>query len=323
MKKLIMIIGLMLSASMFTLAQETIDNISLYVYVPQNTEVPEVALSYLENRLTIIATSSGNADFIVCNRFVLTAKVNVVHKDIIVGPPQKVSQTLSVTLQIGDVEEHKLFASTTLTLVGIGTNLTKSYIEAFKGITKNEKQIQEFLQNGKNKVQTYYISQCEAICKKAMQLSRSQQYDEALYDLVSIPDIDNICTEKVQNLIAEIVQLKINTEGTNYLNKAKLAWAQAQNEKGAEEAIALLVQINPIADCQSDVNILVSEIKSKLKDDAERNWQFQLKQYNDNVEKEKQMIKNEQEIRKTSVQAARDAAIVFANNLPKQEIILW
>ena len=324
MKRLAIIIGIIWGVFCPSFGQNTSDKISLCVYLPNNTDVPEAAYQYLENRLNTLASAEGNADFGMCGRFLLTAKVDVLQKDIVSGPPQKISQTLSVTLQIGDVEEHKLFASTTLTLVGIGTNLIKSYMEAFKHIAKSEKQIQDFLQKGKNIVLAYYSAQCESICKKAEQLAAAQQYGEALYNLASIPDIDNACYEKSQSLMADIVKLKINSDGLDLLNKAKLVWGKEQDRQGAEQATALLVQIHPSADCQPEVETLVEEMKAKLSADAERDWQFQMQQYNDRVKQEQQQAKNDYELRKMRIKAARDAAVAFAENLPNRSYLyLW
>ena len=279
-------------------------------------------MQYLENRLETLAAKDGNADYIFCDRFILTAKIDVLSKDIITGPPQKVSQTLSVTLQIGDVKEHKLYVSTMLTITGIGANLTKSYMDAFKALSKSDKQILDFLENGKSKVLTYYQQHCEAICRTASSLAQNFQYDEALYNLAALPELDNDCAEKVQILMAEIMGRKINIDGQNFLNQAKLAWTAAQNDNGAAEAVAYLRQIHPTADCQPEVEKLTREMTAKLKADDQREWELQLKQYNDRVQTERQQMQNEQELSKLRIAAARDAVVAFAENLP-QQIILW
>ena len=280
-------------------------------------------MQYLENKLETFATSNGNTNFLLCDRFILTAKIDVLNKDIIAGPPQKISQTLSITLQIGDVQEHKLFASTNLTAIGTGTNLTKSYMEAFKTLNKNDKQIVEFLEKGKGKVITYYQQQCEPICQTATLLANSHQYDEALYKLAVLPDLGNECSEKVQDLMANIAMQKINTDGLNLLNQAKLSWTKEQNENGAVSAVSFLCQIHPLADCYPEVEKLTHEISSKLEADEGQRWQFQLKQYNDRVRTERLKMQNEKEVSKMQIAAARDTAVAFAENQPQQQIILW
>ena len=322
MKRLSTILVFVCSLMLSSFGQSGTDNIALCVYLPQDTEVPEEAMQVLRNQLDNLATGDGNADFVLCGRFILTARIDVTNKDIVTGPPQKVSQTLSITLQIGDTQEHKLFSSTTLTATGIGPTLTKSYMEAFKTLNKSDKQILEFLKNGREKILAYYVAQCESICQKAEQLANSKQYVEALYNLAAIPDIGNTCYEKAQTLMADIARRKINADGRDLLNQAKLAWAKAPNDAGATEAVSYLRQIHSTADCQPEVEKLTREMTAKLKADDQREWEYQLKQYNDRVQTERQQMQNEQELSKLRIAAARDAAVAFAENLP-QQIILW
>lgn len=322
MKRIIFVMILMMGCLSYMIAQSG-TNVSLCVYMPKNTEIPDAALQFLENQLENIVTQNGTADLAVCNRFILTAKVDVLKKDIVVGPPQRISQTLSITLQVGDVVDNKLFSSTSLTAVGIGTNLTKSYIEAFKQIRKNDKQIADFLERAKEKVVKYYQQHCESIYVEAQGLAKRQQYDEAIYRLACVPDIGTDCYTRCQNAMIQIWQARTNSEGRRLLKLARTAWAQSQNETGAEEAANYLRQIEPSADCQEEVSNLINTIMTKIVQDEERAWQFQLRQYNDRVRQEREAARNEQEIRRMGIQAAKEVAIAFAQNQPKREYIIW
>lgn len=323
MKKLIILLGVWMGLMSFVFAQNESDNITLCVYLPQDSEIPDAALQYLENKLETLVSTEGNAGFVICDRFILTAKIDVLNKDVVAGPPQKVSQTLSITLQIGDIQEHKLFSTTTLTAIGIGTNLTKSYTEAFKSLNKNDKQILDFLSKGKEKVLSYYQQNCDAICRTASLLAKNHQYDEALYRLASLPDLGNDCSEKALLLMADIAGRKVNADGRNLLNQAKLAWAKAQNDIGATEAVSFLQQISPLADCYPEVKKLITEMTTKIAANEEHEWQLQLKQYNDHLQTERQRMQNDKELNKMRIAAARDAAVAFAENLPQEQIILW
>lgn len=324
MKHLFCFCTIMWGLLSFDFAQSnSLNAIPLYVHVSRSTEMPETAVQYLENKLNSIAIADGVVDFVICNRFVLLAKVDVINKDIVTGPPQKISQTLSITLQIGDVQNHTLFASTNLTSIGIGTNITKSFMEAFKDININNKQINNFLIQGKGKVKEYYEQNCKDICEKANKMADAHQYDTALYMLSSIPDLGSDCYIECANIMVNIVNRKINEESLQQLYLAKLAWTKSQNEDGAIEAMNFLQNIHPTANCQKDVDNLIKEMQNKIKTDDNRAWQFKMKQYNDNVQKERLQAQNEQEVRKMSIKAARDAAIAFAEHLPQYDIILW
>lgn len=322
MKRIIFIALLMTGFLSCTMAQSNAE-VSLCVYMPKNSEIPEAALQFLENQLENIATENGTADMVICDRFILTAKVDVLQKDIVAGPPQRISQTLNITLQVGDAVDNKLFASTSLTAVGIGTNLTKSYMEAFKQIRKNDKQVADFLEQAKGKIVQYYQQHCESIFAEAQGLAKRQRYDEAIYSLACIPDIGTDCYTRCQNAMVQIWQARINAEGQPLLKLARTAWAQSQDEVGAEEAANYLRQINPAADCQEEVSKLISEITTKIKHDEERAWQFQLRQYNDRVQKERVSARNEQELRRMGIQAAKEVAIAFAQNKPEWEFLIW
>lgn len=289
-------------------------NISLCVYLPNDTDVPSAAMDYLNSKLENLVSLQGNADLLVCDRFILTAKINVLSKDIIVGPPQKVSQNISITLQIGDVEENLLYASTTLSLVGVGTNLTKSFMEAFKGIDGKDKKIAELLTKGKKKIADYYQNHCETIYEEAVNLIKRQQYDQAIYRLATIPNLGTPCFEKCQTLMVDAYQQKINLEGRANLKKAQLLWTQNPNEGGAQQAVQYLLNINVLADCQSDVQRLINEMNSKMAADAEKEWQFALKQYNDRVQQERIAAQNKHELQKMWVRAAKDVGMAIASN---------
>lgn len=322
MKRIIFITLLMTGFLSYMMAQSDA-NVSLCVYMPKNSEIPEAALQFLENQLENIATENGTADLVICDRFILTAKVDVLQKDIVAGPPQRISQTLNITLQVGDAVDNKLFSATSLTAVGIGTNLTKAYMEAFKQIRKNNKQIADFLEQAKGKIVQYYQQHCESIFAEVQGLAKRQQYDEAIYRLACVPDIGTDCYTHCQNALVQIWQAKINAEGQQLLKLARAAWAQSQGEVGAEEAASYLRQINPAADCQEEVSKLISEITTKIKHDEERTWQFQLRQYNDRIQQEREAARNKQELMRMGIQAAKDVAIAFAQNQPKREYIIW
>lgn len=322
MKKIILSICLALGLLLNVWAQSE-EEISLCVVVPQKSEIPDDALQFLENQLEQIATQNGTADFWVCDRFVLTAKMDVVQKDIVTGPPQRISQTLNITLQVGDAVDNKLYASTSFTAVGIGSNLTKAYMEAFKQIQKNNQQITDFLAQAKEKIVAYYTQHCESIYTDAQSLAKRQQYDEALYRLACVPDIGNDCYTRCRNAMVEIWQNKTNTEGRQLLKQAQAVWAAAQNESGAETAARYLQQINPAADCHSEVTKLIGDITAKIKQSEEKQWQFQLKQYEDRVRQEQTRMQNEQELNKMAIRAAKEVAVAFAQNQPQREYIIW
>ena len=150
-------------------AQERLDDIgriTIHAYVPDNENLPPESQKLLETKLSQIITANGISDNENCVRFVLTAKINVISKDVFAGPPQRISQKLDITILLGDIEADKVYAQTTISAVGIGQSLEKSYISAFKNINPKNTAIAAFIQEGKQKIIN------ESTCKSGINLIR-------------------------------------------------------------------------------------------------------------------------------------------------------
>ena len=71
-----------------------------------------------------------------------------------------------------------------------------------------------------------------------------------------------------------------------------MAWAAEQNATGAQKAGEFLAEIYPDAKCYEDAMNLYKEIKGKVLDD----WEFEMKQYQDGIDLEKQRINAMREV---------------------------
>ena len=99
MKKYLIIISLL--CVLTAKAQERFDDIgriTIHAYVPSNEKLPPESQKLLETKLSQIITANGISDNENCVRFVMTAKINVISKDIVAGPPQRISQRLDITI---------------------------------------------------------------------------------------------------------------------------------------------------------------------------------------------------------------------------------
>ncbi len=337
MKRLLQVFVLLFIAQGVT-GQAKLDDfgrIILNTYLPDDMAMPTEAKNFLATKLSQIATNNGMGGSQVNPRFVLTAAVNVGTKDIIPGPPQMVAQNLEITLFVGDALDNTMYSNVILNVKGVGTNENKAFIEAIKNINPKNKEIIDFLETGKKKIIDYYTSQCDFILKNALTLAKLEKYDEAIYTLAVVPEVCQECYNKCLDTSTYIYQQKINAECKVKLNEAKTAWSASLNPEGAERAGSILSSINPLSNCQSDVDNLIKSIDSKLKADEKKKWDFQMKQYadkvatekeqlriaeesmkRDDVAREKQSVRN-YELDKIRVNANRDVALEYARNQPK------
>lgn len=339
MKKICLILVLLCTISVQ--AQDRLDDvgrITIHAYVPENEDLPYEAHKLLTTKLSQIITANGIADNENFVRFVLTAKINVISKDIVAGPPQRISQKLDITLMLGDIEEDKVYSQLTISAIGVGQSYEKSFISAFKNINPKSTAITAFIREGKEKVLGYYQTHCEDLITEAKKQASLQNYEDALMLLASIPDVCTDCFEEAARIAAPIYTDMVEARGAEFLNQARAVWAKNPTREGAREATRLLSQINFAASCQPQATSLMREITDKMNEIDRREWEHQMQVYQDGIEREKrqwaQQVKEYEDRvqnQRMYLKAARDVAITYAKNQPKvitrivnyNRIILW
>jgi hypothetical protein len=292
MKKLILLI---LIAFQFNgTAQIKLDDfgrIVLNTYLPDNNSIPAEAKKALETKLSQITTNNGMGGSTVNPRFIITAVLNVTTKDIVPGPPQMIAQNIEVTLFVGDAIANTAFSNTIISIKGIGTNENKALIDAIKNINPKNNDITAFLEEGKNKIITYYTTQCDFIIKDAETLAKQEKYDEAIYKLSLVPEVCKDCYFKCLDDLTKIYLQKIDADCKLKFNQAKTTWSANQTPKGAEKVGDILSSINPMATCQPEISTFIKNIDIKLKADEKARWQFKMKQYADNIVAQKEQVR--------------------------------
>lgn len=289
--------------------------VSINIVQPEGNGFPDEANRYLATKMQQMVTANGMADNGLNERFVLTAKVNVLQKDIVPSTPARVSEKLEITFLVGDIEENKLYETVAVEVSGIGTNETKAAMAAFQQVKTANESITVFLANAKEKIVSFYADNCESIIKRAQTLAGTQEYDEAIYMLMSVPNVCSKCYERCQSAVAPIYQSKIDNQAQLTINKAKALWTADRSETGASQALQLVATISPQSTLYPQVEALYGEINKKLSEDEQREWKMQVRQYEDN-KKFKQSI----------VKACRDIGVAWGQNQPKtiyKRIISW
>lgn len=241
--------------------------------------IPLVAKKQLETKLVQALSINGIGDLDYVERFVLTAKVTTISKDILPTTPVRVSCKFDVCFIVGDIIENKIYDTYNFQVAGIGDSETKAYLKAFERIKGNNNGIQNMLLNAKIKILDYYANNCNNIIVKAKALANLQHYDEAISLLVSVPDICDECYSSCLNEAGIIYKQKVEIESYNHLECAKNEWMKNPNKKGAINAAFHISQINVNSSAYSKVKLLQEEISQKLKDDESREWEFKIKQY--------------------------------------------
>ncbi len=292
-------------------SQELIgQGITLGVIIPQQVDpFPAGAESYLSNKLIQVAINNGIAAGKEFSRFFIAANVAMATKDILPGPPAKFSQNMEITLYIADYFDQKIFSSVSLPVVGVGDNETKSFINALQNIPVKSAKLEAFVNEGKDKIITYYRQQGDRIIQQARVLAAQHRYEEALYHLTAIPDAVGEVYDRAMQATLEIFQQYVDYLCDVNLAKARAAWAAKQNSEGAADAGQYLSLIYPDAKCYAEAMELYREIRDKVLDD----WKFEMKKWQDGVDLESQRIA-----------ASRDVGVAYGTGQqPNSFVMPW
>ncbi len=277
--------------------------ITLATFVPQQIDkMPEAARSMLANKLSQIVTQSGMGGNVLNQRFILTANINVMSKDITPTAPPMQAFTLDLTLYIGDGIDGTKFASISTTLKGVGENETKAYISALKNLKTNDPNYQSFIETGKTKIVEYYNSKCDFIIKEAQTLVSQNKFEEAIFILTGVPEVCKGCYDKCMDAIAPIYKQQIDRDCKLKLAEATNLWSANQTVEAGNQAGEILSTIEPSAACFGEVKTLSNKIATKVKELDTREWNYKLKEQAQVSER---------------IKAYRDIGVAYGNGQPK------
>lgn len=203
--------------------------IELNTYIPEQIEgLTATAQNNLENKLSQIVTANGMGVSSNSSRFIITANIVVLSKNITPTAPPMHAYTLGVNLYIGDGMEGIMFSTHSVTVKGVGENETKAYMAALKTLKVNDPQYQVFIDKAKAKIVDYYNKRCDMIIKEAKSLATQSQYDAALYKLSTIPQACKACYDKSAPIAKTIFKQRIDNDCKIKLAAAKIAGIQVK-----------------------------------------------------------------------------------------------
>lgn len=272
-------------------------------------EMPEAAGEYLFNRLCTAVTGDGISATGQYAQFFIAAKALPLYEQAVTGAPVKTALTLSLNLYIGDYWGEKVFDRMSLEIRGVGESRERAYLNAFRSLNKNNQQVANFLEKGKQRIIAYYDAEYNNIIREAQRESALRNYERALFLLGAVP----VCCNGYDTVADELVKTYheyIDYNCDRLLMQARNAWAVHPDQRGAAEAARILNQLEPDAACYGDAMDLYREIKDKMKDD----WNFEMREkYKDSIE-----------LRKQTIEAARAVGVAFGEGQqPQTTNLMW
>jgi hypothetical protein len=277
--------------------------ITLATFVPQQIDqMPEAARSSLANKLSQIVTQNGLGGKAANERFIITANIDVISKDLTATAPPMQAYVLDITLYIGDGIDGTKFSSLSTQVKGVGESETKAYISALKNLKTNDPSYQSFIETGKTKIVAFYNSRCDFIIKEAQTLASQNKFDEAIFKLTSVPEVCKDCYDKSMDAVAPIFQRQIDRDCKLKLAEATNLWSANQSVEGANQVGEILAAIDPSASCFGEVKALYNKIAARVKVLDAREWNYKLKEQAQESER---------------IKAYRDIGVAYGNGQPK------
>lgn len=304
MKKLIVLLVIFGFISSIN-AQSTSDvgKIVLSVIMPDNVEgMNDSQLSKLETEITKIVTSTGLAASGYNNSFVIYPKFTINETFVVESGLQDITIiNCDLTLFIKQVDNNVIFSTISRSLKGNGKSKLLALSNALTKINVNDKDFQQFIDKGKVKILHYYESKCQDIIMKSENLVKTQNYEQALGLLMTVPE-EVSCYNKVQEKSIEAYKAYQKQKCITQIQEAKAQLAM----NNYSSALNILSQIDPSTPCFKESQALVNNAGDNVDKEDKKLWDFKMKTYTNNIALEKERII-----------AVKNIAISYYKSIPK------
>lgn len=280
--------------------------------IMEGDQVPASISRKLEAKLKMALTHVGVAAGDYDCQFFLTGRFDQAFSQEAGGVGGRVLVKTDLQLAICDGENRKVFATATFPLKGVGATDEQALTRALGSLNAKNPEFINFVETGKAKIIDYFDKNYPTYIAKAQKALNARNYDEALYWSTAVPEC---CAGFAQasTLADDIYTDKINYEGAMLLAQAEGEWAANPTDAGASAAYRYLSQIDPSATCYSQAKALGQEMAKVVK----QNYDFETKE----------KYRNAVDLEKLRIEAARKAAVAWAQNQPKTVVhnnwIVW
>ena len=268
-------------------SSDEIGKLSLSVVIPKYIEnLNDSQISKLDTKISQIVTASGLSDSGYNNNFIIYPKFAVIETNVIEGGMQNITVVnTELSLFIKQVDTNILFSTISKTIKGSGSSKELAIANAISKIVTNDSEYKTFIEKSKNKIIQYYETKCSDIIKKSDALVKTQQFEEALGLLMSVPDAVS-CHKQVQ---VKAIEAYKGFQKKNCAKQIQLARnTLATNDYSG--TLNILSEIDPASPCFKESQSLAKSAETKVNSEEKKQWDFEMKQYNDTISLEKQRV---------------------------------
>jgi len=272
---------MLFSAMVFSQAETDFSSMSLSVVMPENLEnLSEAQLSQFETKISQIVNASGLASTGYDNNFIIYPKVEVIETNVVEGGMQNITTvSIDISLFIKQVENNILFSSFTKSIKGSGSNKQLAISNAISKIPIKDAEFKKFIDMGKGKIVAYYNSKCASILSQADNFAQTENYEQALGLLMSVPPEATNCYDTMQAKAIKLYKTYQSKRCSKLIQESKLALSS----KKYEETFNALSQIDPSTSCYKESQEIAKQAASHVTKEEDKRWNFKVKQYENAV----------------------------------------
>ncbi|TAG55539.1 MAG: hypothetical protein EAZ27_06900 [Cytophagales bacterium] len=274
-----------------------------------STNLPEGCGNILKNKLSQLTTQNGLGGSTNDPRFIITANVLENDKNVVATAPAMSTIDLDVTFYVADYQTKTNLGTFNMPAKGVGQTEIKAYINAIRNINPKNPELKLFIEDSKNKVLEFYNTRCDFIIQGANALSEQRKFEQAIAQLISVPDVCKDCFTQSLAAIGPIFKKLIDRQCKINLMNARNAWNASPNQVGANKAAEFLGAIDPEASCYKEAEQLTKTIGARMLKLDKREWDFKLRQFDMNVDLEKRRI-----------EAYRAVGVAYGKNQPQNVV---
>lgn len=269
--------------------------VNLGLVMPEEVDdINSQQLSKLQTKIEAICARNEIANGYISDGFIIYPIIEVGDFDIIEGGVQIVYSTnLSLTLIVKQMNGVGI-NSMSKSYKGNGYSKEKAVSNAISSLSIQDGAYKQFLGKSRDLITNYYETHCNELIRQAKILANESKCEKAVAMLSAIPE--NIPSySKVSRALKDVHVTYINSNCKNNISKAKAAMASNDYKKAA----GILSLIPSSSPCYSEVEKMLGEMKASLDEKQKQEWDFQIRQYEDNKEKERLIIEANKEIAKS------------------------
>ena len=295
MKKILLLLSFCFYSHLVT-AQDTSDvgKVPISIYTPDTDDsLPDASISKLTYKVAQIVTSSGLTTAGYIPVFTIFSKFAVNDTKVVEGGMQNITVVdADITLFVKEINNTGLVASVTRPLKGSGATRLEAINNAISKISTGDEEYKKFINTCKNQILDFYNNNCEDILKKADNLAKEEDYEDAIALLQSVPLEAKGCHNSAQLKSLEVYKAYQEHTCKTLILAAKTFIASTEYNK----VLDILERVDPSSPCGKEAEDLIKVTSQKVDKLEKKQWDLALQVYKDDIALEKERITAVKEI---------------------------